>query len=459
MKKTKKLFEPAIIFFTGLLMLSICLSSCKKFLDEKPDQKLAEPKTIEDVQAILDGYADMNTQSPNIGSRSDDDFYLTETYFNSLELNDRNAYTWQKNINIDDGWKTMYKVVLNANLSLETLAGINPDTYNRNAYKQAYGSALFFRGFALYQLIQVYSLPYDSANASVLPGIPVRMNSDVNTVNLRNSMQNAYQQILNDFKSSIALLPATVEPVTRPSKAAAYAMLSNVSMAMRQYHQAGRYADSALQIKNVLMDYNSINPSSTVPFTRFNSEVIFASCQIGRTTLYTRNARVDSLLYNSYESGDLRKSLFFTQVASNQFGFKGSYQASLFGIFFNGPAVDEMLLNRAECFARESDVPAAMGSLNTLLAKRFTPSAFIPVTSGNPSEALRIILAERRKELIGRGTRWNDLRRLNRENGFEKILTRKIGSETFQLLPNDIRYAFFIPQDVIAMTGMEQNER
>lgn len=427
-------------------------------MEEKPDQKLAEPTTIEDAQAILDGYADMNTQSPNIGARSDDDFYLTESYYNTLELNDRNAYTWQKDVNIDDGWKTMYKVILNANLSIETLDRITPNNYNRGAYNQAYGSALFFRAFAFYQLIQVYSMPYVD-NDLTLPGIPARISSDVNTINTRNTAAETYSQILKDLTNSAQKLPSLSSPVTRPSKAASYGLLSNIYLAMRQYQKAGLYADSALQLQQTLMDYNSINPSLTVPFTKFNSEVIFSSSLIGKSSLYTRNAKVDSLLYKSYGTEDLRKLLFFTETAPGQYGFRGSYQGSLFGIFFNGIAVDEMLLNRSECFARNNKVSEAMKDLNTLLLKRFKSGSFTPINAGSSTAALNIILTERRKELLGRGIRWNDLRRLNKEPGFEKILERKIGGTTFRLEPNSKRYAFYIPQLVIDMSGMTQNER
>lgn len=444
-----------------LIFLSVIgsLNGCKKFLDAKPDQKLATPSDIDDVQALLDDYTDMNLQSPNIGARSDDDFYLLDTYIGSRDINSQNIYTWQKNVVADDGWKAMYKVVLNANLSLETLANIPQTGYNKKAYNEAYGSALFFRSFAFYQLLQVYSPPFDENTASRDLGIPVRLQSDVSTKNMRNPVSEGYKQIIDDTKASIQFLPAQNYPPSRPSKAAAYSLLANVYLAMNNYQLAGLYADSALQIKNTLMDYNNIDSTLSKPFTKFNDEVIFSSATAGDATLYTSHQIVDSFLFWSYATNDLRRPLFFKKTANNQYGFKGNYQGSTFGTLFNGFAVDEMLLVRAECFARDNNISPVMNDLNMLLLSRYKSGSFIPLIADNATDALNLVLQERRKELIGRCKRWYDMRRLNKDAPFTKTLKRLVNGQTFELPPNDPRYTFYIPAQVIGMSGMQQNER
>jgi len=72
--------------------------------------------------------------------------------------------------------------------------------------------------------------------------------------------------------------------------------------------------------------------------------------------------------------------------------------------------------------------------------------------------ALGTILNERRKELLFRGLRWSDVKRLNRD-GAGIILSREINNQEFVLPPNDKRYAIALPEDVLEMTGMEQNPR
>ena len=69
-------------------------------------------------------------------------------------------------------------------------------------------------------------------------------------------------------------------------------------------------------------------------------------------------------------------------------------------------------------------------------------------------------LAERRKELIQRGLRWTDLRRLNLDPRFAVTIERVVQGATYQLLPNDLRYTFLIPNDEIFANGLiEQNPR
>ena len=99
-----------------------------------------------------------------------------------------------------------------------------------------------------------------------------------------------------------------------------------------------------------------------------------------------------------------------------------------------------------------------MQVLNQLLVKRWKTGTFVPYTATNKHDALQIIKNERPKELLLRGLRWSDLKRYNRE-GSNITLTRTINGKTLHLPPNDLRYAIAIPEDIIKMTDMPQNER
>jgi len=105
----------------------------------------------------------------------------------------------------------------------------------------------------------------------------------------------------------------------------------------------------------------------------------------------------------------------------------------------------------------------AMEVLNNLLQTRWKiingTSTFNEIIAQDASEALQIILTERRKQLCFRGLRWTDLRRLNLENNFAKTLTRHVGAETYTLPPNSSRYVYPIPDDEISLSGIQQNIR
>jgi hypothetical protein len=85
--------------------------------------------------------------------------------------------------------------------------------------------------------------------------------------------------------------------------------------------------------------------------------------------------------------------------------------------------------------------------------------SWAPFTASNSTEALNLILEERRKELVFRGLRWTDLRRLNKQ-GYNITLKRVLDGKTHILSPGDDRWVFPIPPDVIdANPGMRQNPR
>src|SRR5690606_36354563 len=106
----------------------------------------------------------------------------------------------------------------------------------------AYGGALFFRSLAFFHLAEVFAPPYDIQEAKSALGIPVRLSSDINTPNKRNTIEETYYQITHDLKKALPLLPSKSNLKTQPSKAAAYALLSNTYLTMRNYHSAGLYA-------------------------------------------------------------------------------------------------------------------------------------------------------------------------------------------------------------------------
>lgn len=443
----------------SLLILVAIAASCKKFLEVKSDNSLAIPSNVADVQAILDNYTLSNTFYSSMPSVSDDDYYLDDAYFNTQPEDVKVAHTWEKDAYNTTQWINAYNIVYNANVALEATDNIPITTFNHKEWNNVKGQALFFRSYAFLNIAQQWAPQYDQITASTDLGIPLRLSADPNPKSVRSSVQKTYDQILNDLHQAVSLLPKTVPISSRPSKAAAYAALARTYLYMRKYDEAGLFADSALQITSNLIDFNTLNPTAAVPFQRFNAEVLLQSQFVGSGALGFNNWKVDSVLFKQYSNNDLRRTLFFGSNGVGTFGFKGSYNGSTSGANFNGLATNEMFLIRAESKARAGDKAGAMSDLNTLLQKRWKSGSFIPLTANDANDALKIVLVERRKELVGRGIRWSDLRRLNKEPGFEKTLTRIVNSKSYELKPNSKRYVFYIPTKVIEYSGMIQNER
>ncbi|MGY0036287.1 RagB/SusD family nutrient uptake outer membrane protein [Pedobacter sp. NJ-S-72] len=246
------------------------------------------------------------------------------------------------------------------------------------------------------------------------------------------------------------------EVKTRPDKKASLALLARVFLSMEDYSNAGKYADSCLALQSKLIDYNTISQVGTArPFPSAfpvgNLEILFFSGIISYTfPTFDSNIIIDPFLYKTYNNNDLRKLLFFRERSGNErMTFRGTYAGNNNNVLFAGLATDEMYLISAECMARQNRIEEAMATLNKLLLTRWRKSTYIDKVASNKAEALRVILEERKKELITRGLRWDDLKRLNKDPIYAIELRRNINGKIYVLKPNDLRYVFSLPDNEI----------
>lgn len=453
-------------FLLSMVVFTL-VGSCQNYLDVKPNKSWVVPVSLQDLQAILDDNSDnMNRwRTPVFLEVGADDYYLTESDWLSVSpASHRNVYMWAAEIYEGDvsassvsSWSYPYGTIYRCNYVLEALDELEDNEKLFQMHANVKGSALFYRSWAFFQLAQLFCKQYDKLTAHNDLGIPIKLESDINIKSSRSSVSVTYQQILNDLKASLILLPDLPEVKTRPSKWATYAMLAKVYLQMGEYDSAYYYADSCLAIKDNLIDFNNLDLNRSQTFDPYNDEVIFHSVMVASAALSEARVNVDSTLYRSYGENDLRKNAYFSKT-NNRINFKGSY-SGMFINPFGGIAIDEIYLIRAECAVRLGMLSQANQDLNILLTNRMLRGSWEFRVVNDGDELLGIILDERRKELPFRGIRWADLRRLNREAQFEKLLIRRMGNSEWVLPPNDNRYVLPIPDEVVAMNQMEQNSR
>jgi len=445
-----------------VIIVSLFLSSCKKFLEEKQNQKLVIPTTIQDLQALLDNSPLINRNYPESGELSSDDYFLTFSDWNTQREYVKRTYTWEKDYLFEagssNGWAYCYRNIYIANTVLYYTDKINVSINDIAAKNNAKGSAYFFRGICFAQVAYIWGPSYSEETATSDLGIPLRLDPNFNTFSIRSTLKDTYNQIIQDLKEAVDLLPEeSIHPV-RPSKSAAYGWLARIYLSMQNYDSALVYSSKYLDRHSELMDFNDLSQSATIPISSINKEVIFHT--ILSRPITTSRIKVDTILYHSYDVNDLRKTIFYRLNSDGTYRFKGSYDGTTDpGNWFNGIATDEIYLVRSECYARKGDIENALTDLNALLVTRWKNNgSWIPITVNSANEALNTILRERRKELTQRGLRWIDIKRLNKE-GANIVLRRLLNSQYFTLVPNDPKYALAIPEDVIHLSGMFQNPR
>lgn len=447
-------------FYYALISL---LTACDSdFLELKSDKSLVVPSSIEDYQALLD-YTDlMNTSLSWSEELQADDYYITAASWQALGSNpfNQNAYIWAKDLyagaNTSIEYNVPYSIIYQANVVLDGLKDVNRNS-NPLLYDQVKARALFFRAWQTFRQALVFASAYaDGGDNNSKLGVPLRTNADIDVVIVRPSLEATFAQILTDLNEAEVLFSDT-EPnfKTRPSKVSCFALIARVLLYMQRYDQALEYAQRARSLTNaVLIDYAAINANANFPFARFNSEVLFHASSSSPATMAASRLNVDSTLYNAFSTDDYRRTAWF-RLNAGRMVYKGSYDGS--SVFFAGIGLSELYLIQAECLIRVGSQQQGLNVLAELLQNRVRN--FQVPEFANSDDALAYVLLERRKELIYKGLRWMDLKRLNLETSTAKTLFRNLDGRFYTLQPNGRNYVMPIPNDVLEFSDMQQNDR
>ncbi|UJP65821.1 RagB/SusD family nutrient uptake outer membrane protein [Mongoliitalea daihaiensis] len=448
------------IIFT-IPMIIMLTASCAYLLDEKPSTDLVIPDNLEDLRGLLDSDITVIGKTGALHTASSDDFYLRESGFQNVQEIFLGAYQ----INYDQleqfrngDWEVPYEQIFYCNVVLEELERINPNQSEVVEYNDIKGSAYFLRAYAYFELAVQFNLHPNNPQAINALGLPLKKEANVNIHPSQSSIDETFQFIMDDLNEARLLLVNKPKINTRPSIHALEAFFARIYLYLGKYELALEAANKALQFNKELIDFNQLNLSAARPMPRsdINPEIIFNSVMLSQTPLRLAPGSASLELFQSYEENDLRKSAYFNVVQGFPL-FKGTYTGLI--PFFTGLATNEMMLIVAESAARMNDYNLALEKLNQLMNNRYRQGTFVSNTKENTPDVLKKILEHRRKELVFRGLRWYDFKRLafDSENQFE--IVRKFGEHELHLSPTDLKTAFPIPLHDIELSDLIQNPR
>jgi len=432
-------------------------SSCSSFLDVKSDGKLAVPATLDDFRALLNS-VDNRLAVPE-GEVMSADQYLPDDEYDALFCQtDRDLYRWEDSPMIQEcdgsgGWTLAYKSIYRANVVIKGVEEFEKINGASPLSADVKGQGYLNRAINLFELAQVWCEGVDPIQMESKLGLPLKVTDDFNEKTVRSSLRATFELIIDDLQKAAALLPDKQKSIYWASKVAAWAYLAKVYLYMHNYEQAKLYAHKCINSDFKLLDYHNVDGGKAYPFiVNGNPEIIYP--RFLTTAYYSisiKVSRMDSILYQSYDEGDLRKSLFFNKNDNGLF-FRGDYGGGGGGSFC-GPTIAEMYLIHAECAARTGGLGDARHTLQTFLGRRLNKMPNLV-----DDRLLDQILQERRKELVRRAVRFGDVKRLN-TLGAGITLKRIIRGKEFLLPPNDSRANILIPQIVIERSGIIQNPR
>lgn len=411
----------------GAFILSIAVS-CQGFLDEKPVKSILVPSTVEDVRAILDNYTTLNANSLSLFILSDD--WVTSTAnWEALNPWEQNAYLWEKEIfqpqerSVD--YSRLHRKIFFANNCLDILEELG-DTSSPAA--QLKGEALFVRSLAMLHLAQLF-LPHPEGSDAESVKIPFRFAAAVTGPSQLLGIDAVLNRVEQDLLEARNLLSDKAAFPNRPDRRVASALLSNVYLYWGKYDQAFNNAMEVFANDATLMDYGKLNPGLAYPFMLFNEETLYYGVTSSFSVTASAATWINPELIESYSDNDLRKPLYFIKDSNGSFRYKGSYLGSF--NLFSGISTSEVLLNAAEAAYRLGRVNEGKEILLKLIENRYDEVALW--TEENESPDLNTVLEERRKEMVFRGSRWADMKRLAAMGELELPLTRKIRETDFLL--------------------------
>lgn len=437
-----------IILLAAVTLLSI--SSCRKYV-EIPAVGVRALRYTTDYQNLLNNSSvfEYSYSFPLISS--DDVGIENTTYQNTFNTTTANvqltsAYNWLFNryttdTETDGDWDRYYQQIMICN---NVTDGVMVSEQGTTAAKQGiYAAAQVFRAYAYLNLVNLYAKPYNASTASTDAGVPLLLTADLFAKLNRATVAAVYAQITTDLTAALPYLPDLPSYNSDPSRAAAFAILAETALEMRDFTAAGNYADQALALKSTLTDLNTYAAApATLPRKIANPETIFSKL-IGGTSF--NNITLSTDLLTLLGTKDLRYTLFTgLNTATAAYG-RSSYRQNYTneGVYC-GPNTPEMMLIKAESAARAGNPAGAVTLLNALRVKRFKPADYVALTANTADDALKLVIDERRRELFGRGFRWLDMRRLNQDAAFAKTYTRTFKGTTYTLAPNSNRYVYSV---------------
>lgn len=453
-------------------------TGCQDFLTTNPSSSLSETQIMNDMTGIKmllqgtyrqmrDGAGEPFFYSPE-GIKSIATTTGGDMMINDEQIGDFWYFTvfgtqrYDPTATIPTGmWRSMYKIISNANAIIANIDNISGETSEKNAVK---GQALAIRARCYYNLIRFYQHTYIIAKNK--PGVPLLLEPTLKS-KARNTVEEVYTQIVSDLKNAETLLADYERPNKQYyNKDVAQFLLADVYLTMNKWSEAQTYANK-IRTSYELMSMDEYKAG----FSTTNKEWVLGYVQTSQ----------DYWWYDSpacwYDFGQnnspWQAELFiptkhFVEVIMKDDPrnltipnpiYEGKYAATKFReLKDEGPYGDlydlraaEMYLVEAEAAARQGDVGTAKTVLNLLQNQR----GAAVTTATSQSALIDAILLERRKEMWGEGLDFFDIARL------QKPIVKTVAQGHYQevnIPANSNKLIMMIPEkEMINNPAMVQN--
>lgn len=410
----------------ALAAVVVCATSCSDYLDTIPSVTSNAPVSdATHLMALMDYVTNMYEYNYTASHGNDDSEISRELFlarpasFSSASVYANMAYDNQTRAEIasDYLWNYEYAKIFRANLVITSASSVTGD---QSDIDEAVANAYFMRAYSYLTLAVHYCAAYSEKNAQT-QGVPLRLGIDFEENLSRGTLEETYNQILSDIDNASKLTKVSeVDPDHRwrVSKTAISALYARIYLYRGDFEQALTYAEQALQQAPELYDMNQfgiykLNRAGKVvefceTYTWSLTKIPFFQEQIYDRYAYNMSQwwPVSQSLTDTYneKENDLRYIRFFAEDFGPRMGLLNYYCVGHSEYYDQryrtaGLTTQEMMLIKAECQARLGQWQAGLETLTPLREKRFVTGTATALTANSADDALKQILAERRREL------------------------------------------------------------
>lgn len=473
------------------LSLILLLCSCKKFLEQAPDNRavLNSPEKVS--QLLGTAYPQANYMA-FCESISDN---VADKGIGGLDRTNIDPFFFHDVANTQEDspefyWNACYKAIAAANQALEVC---EKDTQLYAAQK---GEALVCRAYAHFMLVTFFSKVYDPTTAGTDPGIPYVLKPEkvVFQQYERKTVQYVYDMIEKDLTAGLPLIDDKLYTVPRYhfTKAAAHAFASRFYLFKRQYSKVVEHASTVFPNNNIVAMLRPWNTEYRVLtynelWARYAKATEPANLLLVETrSIWARNyvgvrygldaSKANEILLNPNVTGGTRifryqlytggtNNYFLPKI--NEYFVRESVNAEIGDPYVMVPlfTAEEVLFNRAEANIFLNNINDVLTDLNAYASTRIynynaathdvsaSKIRSFYRTSDIQQGALSALMDFKRAEFVQEGMRWFDLLRY-------KIPVTHPTAEgpTRTLKADDPMRVFQIP-DVAKQAGIAQNPR
>jgi len=370
-----------------------------------------------------------------------------------------------------------YEIINNVNILIDNVhAASGPAEEKRAILGQAYA----YRGWAYFQMVQLYGERYDISKANTGPGLRISPHAQ-SEVKPRSSVEVVYSQVNADLDSAIVLLDGYKRlNKSHIDKSVALGFKARAALAQQDWNTAATMAAAAragyslMDSLSYLSGFNDYtNPEwmwgshqQENQTTYFTSFFAYMSSNFPAQNIIISPRAILDTLYRQIKPTDVRWQLWDStgsnpafpvpvDASGKEVGTRVKFMHRKFRVKDPQMSIGDVpIMRAAEMYLIEAEAHAHLGNTALAAAALYQLAkgrdALYTITTNTGKALLSEILTQRRVELWGEGFRFYDLKRLNL--GLDRRGHSFLPSYQKSVPPGDINWQFAIPQAEIDAT-------